>query len=130
MQADEESLMQVPDVGPVVAAHVRAFFHEQHNQTVIAELLRQGVRWPRVEARSGHVDSALSGKTVVLTGTLETMSRDEAKARLMALGAKVTSSVSKSTDVVIAGANPGSKLTKATEFGIDVWDEATFLGQL
>jgi len=130
MNADEESLMQVPDVGPVVAANARAFFHEQHNRAVIAELLRHGVRWPRAVAQRAAADSALSGKTVVLTGTLNSMSRDEAKARLMALGAKVTSSVSKSTDLVIAGENPGSKLAKAIDLGVDVWDEAMFLRRL
>jgi DNA ligase (NAD+) len=115
--ADSESLQQVPDIGPVVAEHVCAFFQEPHNLEVLRELRKQGVIW-RKERRQTRTDSPLSGKTVVITGTLSTMTRDEAKAKLKALGAKVTSSVSKSTDLVIVGEKPGSKARTATDLGI------------
>jgi len=123
IDADEEALLQVPDVGPVVAAHLRAFFHEPHNRDVIAALQRLGVTWPDVEAA---VDRAqpLAGKTFVLTGTMEGMGRNEAKAQLQALGARVTGSVSKKTDYVVVGADPGSKRDKAEKLGVMLLDEA------
>ncbi len=127
MAADEESLTEVPDVGPIVAAHVRVFFQEDHNRQVIQALRDHGVRWPSEESKPAVADSVVSGKTVVLTGTLDSMTRDEAKARLTALGAKVTGSVSKSTDLVIAGASAGSKLRKAEEFGVEIWTERDLL---
>lgn len=123
MEAEEETLIAVPDVGPIVAAHVRAFFQENHNRQVIQKLRDHGVRWPAPEPRAAAANSIVSGKTIVLTGTLESMTRDQAKARLTALGAKVTGSVSKSTDLVIAGASAGSKLRKAEEYGVEVWSE-------
>ena len=126
MAADEERLQLVADVGPIVAAHIRAFFHEKRNRVVINQLLAAGVNWP-ISSSNKVIDSPLTGKTVVLTGTLSTMTRDEAKAHLSSLGAKVTGSVSKATDIVIVGKNPGSKIKRAVALGITIWDEAEFL---
>jgi len=128
--ADIESLKQVPDVGDVVAKHVINFLHQPHNQQVIDELLGDeiAIGWPQVEViHAAQIDSPFAGKTVVLTGSLSLLSRDEAKDRLSALGAKVAGSVSKKTDLVIAGESAGSKLVKATELGITVIDEAEML---
>ncbi|MGE0081037.1 MAG: NAD-dependent DNA ligase LigA [Thiohalomonadaceae bacterium] len=122
MTADEERLQQVPDVGPVVAASIHAFFAERHNCDVIHKLRAAGVHWPEVTVPAPE-ELPLAGKTIVLTGTLAGMTRDEAKARLEALGAKVAGSVSKKTDYVIAGEAAGSKLDKAMELGITVLDE-------
>jgi DNA ligase (NAD+) len=130
MEADEEALQRVQDVGPVVAESVDAFFQEPHNREVIAKLRAAGIHWPKLQKPRVDSDSPFAGKTVVLTGTLTSMTRDEAKQRLLSLGAKVTSSVSKSTDIVIAGENPGSKLQKAAELGVLVLDEETFLARL
>lgn len=130
MQADEEALTEVPDVGPIVAAHVRAFFQEDHNRQVIQKLCDRGVRWPAQEPHADAADSLVSGKSIVLTGTLESMTREQAKARLSALGAKVTGSVSKSTDLVIAGASAGSKLRRAEEYGVEIWSEDEFIRRL
>ncbi|PQQ26216.1 DNA ligase [Photorhabdus luminescens] len=123
--ADEEALKEVQDVGEVVAKHVVNFFHEPHNQTVINDLIDNiGINWePVVVTKAEKIDSPFSGKTVVLTGSLHQLSRDEAKAKLVALGAKVTGSVSKKTDLVIAGEAAGSKLAKANELNIPVIDE-------
>ncbi|MEI2782707.1 MAG: NAD-dependent DNA ligase LigA [Candidatus Competibacter sp.] len=129
MVADEERLRQVPDIGPVVAAAVRAFFQEPHNRDIIARLRAAGVRWPETAARPAN-DRRLAGKTVVLTGTLESLSRDRATASLRALGAKVAGSVSKKTDYVVAGRDAGSKLDKARELGVTVLDEAGLLALL
>ena len=125
--ADEDALQSVPDVGPVVATHVRAFFAEQHNADVINDLLACGVRWPEVATSISTNESPLYGKTVVLTGTLSSLSRDDAKAALSALGAKVVSAVSSKTDFVIAGEKAGSKLAKAEALGVAVMDERQFL---
>lgn len=122
MQADEEQLQQVEDIGPVVANSVYTFFHQQHNRDVIQKLLRASIVWPVIEKRKVEA-LPLAGKTFVITGTLESMSRDEAKARLQALGAKVSGSVSKKTDYVVAGTDPGSKYDKALELGITILDE-------
>jgi len=124
--ADDERLESVPDVGPVVASRIRAFFREKHNQDVIEQLLAAGISWPAPTAQR-VTDSNLSGKTVVLTGTLASMTRSEAKARLTELGAKVTNSVSKTTDIVIVGDNPGSKATKAAALGVTIWEEQDLL---
>ena len=126
MEADEERLQLVPDVGLIVASHVRAFFREKHNREVIRQLLASGIDWP-VNTTTTVVDSPMAGKRVVLTGTLASMTRDEAKARLISLGAKVTSSVSKTTDIVIVGENPGSKSTKAAALGVTIWEERDLL---
>ncbi|MGL6020479.1 MAG: NAD-dependent DNA ligase LigA [Gibbsiella quercinecans] len=128
--ADEEALKQVADVGEVVAKHVVNFFAEAHNQQVIDELLSPeiGINWPMpAVVVSEEIDSPFAGKTIVLTGSLNLLSRDEAKDRLAALGAKVSGSVSKKTDLVIAGEAAGSKLAKAQELGIAVIDEAEML---
>ncbi|MTD37711.1 NAD-dependent DNA ligase LigA [Erwinia sp. CPCC 100877] len=129
MAASVEDLQQVPDVGVVVASHVHNFFEEESNREVIRQLTEEvGIHWPApVVVRAGEIDSPFAGKTVVLTGSLSQMSRDDAKARLVALGAKVSGSVSKKTDLVIAGEAAGSKLVKAQELGIDVIDEAEML---
>ncbi|WP_075181398.1 NAD-dependent DNA ligase LigA [Pantoea sp. 1.19] len=126
MAADHDALIAVPDVGNVVAAHVRHFFDEESNRNVIAELITDaGIHWPAVEVvKPDEIDSPFAGKTVVLTGSLSLMSRDEAKAQLTALGAKVSGSVSKKTDLLIAGEAAGSKLSKAEALGIAVIDEA------
>ena len=129
MVADEERLQDVPDIGPVVAGHLRAFFGQRHNRDVIRRLREQGIHWPKPR-KAAPVSSAISGKQVVLTGTLKSMSRDEAKAKLRALGAKVAGSVSHKTDIVIAGENAGSKLDKAVSLGIAVWEEAELLSRL
>jgi len=126
MAADEETLMQVPDVGPVVAHHVATFFQQPHNREVIQALREAGVHWDEHEPVQVAVQP-LSGNTYVLTGALESMTREEAGDRLMALGAKVTGSVSKKTTAVIAGEAAGSKLAKAEKLGVPVLDEAAFL---
>lgn len=121
--ASEADLLQVPDIGPVVAAAICAFFQEPHNQEVLVRLRAAGIHWPVAVARTG-ADASLAGKTFVLTGTLERLTRDEASERLRALGAKVSGSVSKKTDYVVAGRDAGSKLDKARELGVAVLDEA------
>jgi DNA ligase (NAD+) len=123
MQADEARLEQVRDVGPVVAHHISTFFRQPHNLEVIAKLRAAGIRWPAVEVAAPE-EQTLAGKTFVLTGTLEGMTRDQAKEKLQALGAKVSGSVSKKTDYVVAGAEAGSKLAKAEELGVSVLNEA------
>lgn len=129
MAADIEQLQKVPDVGIVVATHVFNFFAEESNREVILQLIdKAGVHWPApVIINVAEIDSPFAGKTVVLTGSLSLMARDEAKDQLMALGAKVAGSVSKKTDLVIAGEAAGSKLAKAQELGIRVIDEAEMI---
>jgi DNA ligase (NAD+) len=119
--ADEERLQQVPDIGPVVATAIHAFFHEPHNVAVIEALQRAGIRWPSVPTKPR--DQPLLGKTFVITGSLQSMTRDEAKARLQALGAKVAGSVSKKTSALIVGSDPGSKLQTAQSLNVEVWSE-------
>ncbi|NOF61698.1 NAD-dependent DNA ligase LigA [Vibrio cholerae] len=126
-QASLEQFIEVPDVGVVVASHLLAFFAQDRNQQVINELLEQGITWPALTATPVAVDSALAGKIVVLTGSFTQLSRNDAKAALQALGAKVTGSVSKNTDIVFAGEAAGSKLAKATELGIQVFDEQALI---
>ncbi len=126
MAADEARLQQVPDVGPVVAQSITAFLAEQHNRDVIAQLRASGINWAEHEGERVEI-LPLSGKTFVLTGTLPSMSRDEAKAKLEALGAKVAGSVSKKTNYVVAGAEAGSKLDKARELGVTVLEEQQLL---
>ena len=125
IQANEESLIEIEDVGPVVAHHIVTFFEQSHNREVIQRLLDAGISWP--EEQKIAADSALNGKTIVLTGTLDKLSRSEAKEKLLALGAKVAGSVSKKTDFVVAGRDAGSKLTKAESLGISVVDETTLI---
>ena len=125
-QATEEQLLAIADVGPVVTAHIHNFFANAENRHIINRLLSYGIVWPAIEKPDASVQP-LAGKVVVLTGTLESMSRTEAKEKLQALGAKVTGSVSAKTDLVVAGPGAGSKLTKAETLGIEVLDEAAFL---
>jgi DNA ligase (NAD+) len=126
--ADEAALQAVPDVGPSVAHHIHTFFRQPHNLEVIRALLEAGIRWDPLPELPAAEELPLKGKTFVITGTLVSMSREEAKARLQALGGKVTGSVSAKTNYLIAGADPGSKLTKAQELGVEVVDEEGFLG--
>ena len=126
MDASEQDLQQVPDVGPVVAARIRAFFEEEHNRTVIEELLRLGLGWEESEPTSRPTEGPCVGKTFVLTGTLSRMTRDQARARIQALGGKVSGSVSKKTDYLVVGENAGSKLTKAQSLEIPILNEAEF----
>jgi len=120
-QATEEELQETPDIGPIVAAHIAAFFRQPHNREVIEKLLAAGIHWPEVETPAEE-EQPLAGKTFVLTGTLG-RPRSEIKAELQALGAKVTGSVSRKTDYVVAGEAAGSKLTRARELGITILDE-------
>ncbi|CAL1239434.1 NAD-dependent DNA ligase LigA [Candidatus Methylocalor cossyra] len=121
--ATEEELQAVPDVGPSVARHIHTFFRQAHNREVIQALLAAGVHWDPPPPAAAL---PLEGKTLVITGTLESLTREEAKARLEALGAKVTNSVSKHTDYLIVGADPGSKLAKAQALGVEIVDEEGF----
>ncbi|MCL4115800.1 UNVERIFIED_CONTAM: hypothetical protein GTU68_042699 [Idotea baltica] len=121
--ASFEQLIEVSDVGDIVAKHVLNFFAEPHNQAVIDDLRGMGVHWPEIKALDESVPQPLAGKVVVLTGTLHKLKRNEAKAALQELGAKVTGSVSKKTDILFAGEAAGSKLTKAEELGIEVMNE-------
>ena len=127
--SDLEALQQVPDVGEVVANRILAFWHEPHNVAVVNDLIAQGVHWETVETKE-VTENRFKGKTVVLTGTLTQMGRNEAKALLQDMGAKVSGSVSAKTDFVIAGDAAGSKLTKAQELGVTVLTEEEFLAQI
>ena len=127
--ADLEALQQVADVGEVVANRILAFWHEAHNVAVVNELIAQGVHWETVETKE-VTENRFKGKTVVLTGTLTQMGRNEAKALLQDMGAKVSGSVSAKTDFVIAGDAAGSKLTKAQELGVAVLTEEEFLAEI
>ena len=124
-EADEEVLIEIEDVGPIVAHSIVTFFHQTHNQEIIERLLMAGLVWPIEQQQV--TNTLLSGKIVVLTGTLEELSRSEAKEKLLALGAKVAGSVSKNTDYVVAGRDAGSKLTKAEGLGVKVVDERTLI---
>ncbi len=129
IEADSEYLQEIPDIGPVVAQSIVDFFAEKHNCEVIEQLRACGVRWNEHEGKSvlTNASASLIGKTFVLTGTLPTMSREEAKEKIESLGGKVSGSVSKKTDYVIVGADPGSKYDKALSLGIPVLDEAGLL---
>ncbi|HMK13941.1 MAG TPA: NAD-dependent DNA ligase LigA [Burkholderiales bacterium] len=127
MQAGEESLQQVPDVGPVVAQSIVKFFSEPHNREVIQQLRTRGVSWQEGKSLQLAATSTISGKIFVLTGTLPHLTREEAKYKIEALGGKVTSSVSAKTDYVVAGADPGSKLAKAQQMDVKVLDEVGLL---
>jgi DNA ligase (NAD+) len=129
MQADLETLKGVQDVGPVVAGRIVSFFSEPKNQNMLRAMQAAGVIWPEGAPKQAST-GPLVGKTIVITGTLESMSRDEAQAKLEALGAKVSDSVSKKTSMLIAGAKAGSKLTKAQELGLPVLDEDGLVGLL
>jgi len=128
LDADAENLQQVPDVGPIVADCILQFLSEAHNREVIQALISAGIHWE--EGAGKNTNGVLNGKTLVLTGTLPNMSRDEAKALIEEAGGKVAGSVSKKTDYVVAGTEAGSKLEKATSLGIAILDEAGLLGIL
>lgn len=123
MQATEAELLTVPDVGPQVAMHILNFFKEAHNQEVIRALLTAGLHWPKVEKPEAQ---KLTGQSFVITGTLSSLSREEAKAKLEMLGAKVTDAVSAKTSAVIVGENPGSKFAKAQKLGVRILSEENF----
>lgn len=121
--ANEETLLEIPDIGPIMAAHIAHFFHESHNREIIRKLIKNGVQWEEVKASK---NLPLAGKTFVLTGSLSDMTRDEAKERLENLGAKVAGSVSAKTSFVIVGSDPGSKYEKAKELGVEIIDDKQF----
>ncbi|MGR4869820.1 NAD-dependent DNA ligase LigA [Variovorax sp. LARHSF232] len=129
MDASEEALLEVNDVGPVVAKSLRTFFEQAHNREVVEQLRACGVHWEEGEP-AARAPKPLAGKTFVITGTLPNLSRDEAKDKLEAAGAKVAGSVSKKTDYLVAGAEAGSKLDKAQELGVTIIDEAQMLALL
>jgi DNA ligase (NAD+) len=127
MDASVEQLQETPDVGPVVAESIAGFFREGHNREVIEQLRAAGLTWTEGEPAAKAAAGPFTGKIVVLTGTLAAMSRDAAKEKVESLGGKVTGSVSKKTDYVVAGEEAGSKLDKAKELGVTVLDEEKFL---
>ena len=122
INASEEQLLEVSDVGPIVAENVLTFFKQKHNKEVVEQLIAAGINWPKIKKKSND-ELPLLGKIFVVTGTLETMGRSDAKAALQDLGAKVSGSVSKKTDYVVVGENAGSKANKAAELGITTLDE-------
>lgn len=124
--ANEEQLKAVPDIGEVVAKRIVLFWQEPHNVAVVDDLLAQGIHWPEIEEKA-VTDNPFNGKSAVLTGTLSQMTRDQAKALLQSLGAKVSGSISAKTDFLIAGEKAGSKLTKAESLGVTILSEADFL---
>jgi len=126
LAASVDDLQQVPDVGPVVAASITRFLAEPHNLEVIGKLRDAGVCWSEGKAEA-VVSSAIVGKTFVLTGTLPTLTREEARERIEALGGKVAGSVSKKTDYLVAGSEAGSKLEKALQLGVSILDEGQLL---
>ena len=128
-ELSEQQLQEIPDIGPIVAESVATFFAQTHNQEVVDKLVESGVHWPLSEEKGVVENSIFSGKTVVLTGTLG-MPRSEVKNRLKSMGAKVTGSVSKNTDYVIAGAEPGSKVEKAEKLGVEIMDEQQLMKTL
>lgn len=134
-QTTEEALQEIPDIGPVAAKHIMNFFQQPHNLEIIQRLQELGVHWPENESRQENEPTVASahplvGQTFVLTGTLTSLTREQAKARLQALGAKVSGSVSKKTHCVVAGEKAGSKLQKAQSLGIKVIDEAQLVALL
>jgi DNA ligase (NAD+) len=125
--ATADQIQQVPDVGPVVALHLKDFFGEPHNRKVIRALRAAGVNWPEGAPVASSGDGPLAGEVIVITGSLDSMSRDQARTAARAAGATVTDSVSRKTTLLVAGAGPGSKLRKANEIGVRVADETGFL---
>jgi DNA ligase (NAD+) len=126
MDARVERLLEVADVGPIVATSLRTFFDQPHNREVVEQLRACGLTWEEGEP-AVQAPKPLAGKTFVLTGTFPTLSRDQAKDLLEAAGAKVAGSVSKKTDYVVAGTDAGSKLDKAQSLGLAILDEAGML---
>jgi len=123
-KATTEELVTIDDIGPIMAEHIHAYFSNTNNQALIARLLSAGIKWETVNV--SQRETAISGKVFVITGTLSEMSRDQAKQALLALGAKVTGSVSKKTDYLVAGEKAGSKLAKAEKLGIEILDDQAF----
>jgi DNA ligase (NAD+) len=130
MDASEAQLLEVRDVGPVVARSIHTFFAQAHNREVVEQLRAAGIRWDEHDGATAAAPKPLAGLTVVLTGTLPTWSREQAKEMLEAAGAKVAGSVSKKTSYVVAGDEAGSKLDKARALGVPVLDEAGLRGLL
>ncbi|MDK9764827.1 NAD-dependent DNA ligase LigA [Vibrio sp. D420a] len=128
--ATHEQLVEVQDIGDIVASHITSFFSQEKNREVVDKLLELGLTWPAIEAPVEGQSLPLEGKTVVLTGSLSQLGRSEAKAALQALGAKVTGSVSKKTDILFAGEAAGSKLTKAQDLGIEIRNEQDLIDLL
>jgi DNA ligase (NAD+) len=126
MDSDVEILQQVEDVGPVVAENIRHFFDQKKNRDIVEKLVQHGVNWPQGDAGRQQQAQTLSGNTYVISGTLDGMSRDQAAALLKARGARVSGSVSSKTSALISGENPGSKLAKAEELGVEIIDQAGF----
>jgi DNA ligase (NAD+) len=126
MQASEEDLQRIADIGPIVSANIAGFFRQSHNRELIAKLKKLGVHWQDVE-KNPDQPQVLVGQTFVLTGTLSQMTREAAKEKLIALGAKVTESVSKKTSYVVVGESPGSKYERAVELGVKILDEEGFV---
>jgi DNA ligase (NAD+) len=124
MDASVEQLLEVVDVGPIVAQSVHDFFRDAHHREVVEQLRAAGLDWPAITGTASDAHRPLLGKTLVLTGTLPTLSRDEAKELIEAAGGKVSGSVSKKTHWVVAGEEAGSKLDKARELGVTILDEA------
>ena len=130
MAAEKDALLAVSDVGDIVASHIVNFFAEPHNRDIIEQLQDAGVAWPEAEPQGQDDDAPLAGKTAVITGTLASMSRDQAKDYLQQLGAKVSGSVSKKTDFLVAGEKAGSKLTKAQQLEVEVLGNDAFMALL
>ncbi len=130
MEASLEQLLEVPDVGPIVAESIHTFLAQPHNREVIEQLRAAGITWPEHDGTADRTPKPLAGRSFVLTGTLPTLAREDAKAAIEAAGGKVTGSVSKKTDFVVAGAEAGSKLDKARELGVAVIDEAALTSML
>lgn len=128
--ASHEQLIEVQDIGSIVASHITAFFAQERNKSVVADLIAQGIHWPAIEEKAAGVPQPLAGKVVVLTGSLSQLTRSDAKAALQDLGAKVTGSVSKKTDILFAGENAGSKLAKAQELGVEIRSEQDLISML
>jgi DNA ligase (NAD+) len=124
LDATVEQLLEVPDVGPIVAESIRTFFDQPHNREVVEQLRAAGIHWVENEGTADTSPKPFAGQTFVLTGTLPTWTRDEAQAEIEAAGGKVSGSVSKKTHYVVAGEEAGSKLQKASDLGIPVLDEA------
>lgn len=129
MNATEAQLLEVPDVGPIVAENLITFFKQKHNKEIVEQLIAVGIKWPKIKKKTSD-EQPLSGKIFVVTGTLETMGRNDAKAALLELGAKVSGSVSKKTDYVVVGENPGSKATKAADLGVTILKENELIALL
>ena len=119
MKAGVDDLLNVPDVGAIVAQKIETFFRQDHNREVIDELIAENVRWPQIEpGKDDKGKQPLTGKTFVLTGTLMSMTRQDAKKRIEELGGKVTGSVSRKTDYLVYGSDPGSKIKKALNLAV------------